>query len=264
MNCCPTSTDRPLPRARRGASPAPLHRHQRAQRRGQPRDGAGARASGCGIPTATASSTAWRGSGASISAMGGRRSPRRSRRQMEELAYYNTFFKTTHPPAVALAEKLARLAPAHFNRVFFTGSGSEANDTVSAWCATTGRLHGKPREAGHHRRGNAYHGSTVAGASLGGMKPMHGQGGLPIPGIHHIGQPYWFDEGGDTDPGGIRPRGGARARGARSTNSARTTSPPSSPSRSRAPAASSSRPRPTGPRSRASARSTTSCSSPTR
>ncbi len=44
---------------------------------------------------------------------------------------------------------------------------------------------------------NAYHGSTVAGASLGGMKPMHKQGGLPIPGIEHICQPYWFGEGGD-------------------------------------------------------------------
>ncbi|MDH3751897.1 MAG: aminotransferase class III-fold pyridoxal phosphate-dependent enzyme, partial [Gammaproteobacteria bacterium] len=33
---------------------------------------------------------------------------------------------------------------------------------------------------------------TVAAASLGGMKPMHEQGGLPIPGIVHVAQPYWF------------------------------------------------------------------------
>jgi putrescine---pyruvate transaminase len=46
-------------------------------------------------------------------------------------------------------------------------------------------------------RRNAYHGSTMAGASLGGMAPMHEQGGLPIPGIEHIRQPYWYGEGGE-------------------------------------------------------------------
>ncbi len=49
-------------------------------------------------------------------------------------------------------------------------------------------------------RKNAYHGSTVAGASLGGMKLMHEQGNLPIEGIHHINQPYWYAEGGDLSP----------------------------------------------------------------
>jgi putrescine aminotransferase len=49
-------------------------------------------------------------------------------------------------------------------------------------------------------RKNGYHGSTVAGASLGGMKYMHEQGDLPIPGIVHIGQPYWYAEGGDLTP----------------------------------------------------------------
>jgi putrescine aminotransferase len=46
-------------------------------------------------------------------------------------------------------------------------------------------------------RWNGYHGSTIAGASLGGMKGMHAQGGLPIPGIEHIDQPYWYGEGGE-------------------------------------------------------------------
>jgi putrescine aminotransferase len=49
-------------------------------------------------------------------------------------------------------------------------------------------------------RKNGYHGSTVAGASLGGMKYMHEQGDLPIPGIVHIGQPYWYGEGGELSP----------------------------------------------------------------
>ena len=50
--------------------------------------------------------------------------------QMLELAYYNSFFKTANAPAIRLADKLAEIAPAHVNRVFFCGSGSEANDTV--------------------------------------------------------------------------------------------------------------------------------------
>jgi putrescine aminotransferase len=121
-------------------------------------------------------------------------------RQMQELSYYNTFFKTTHPPAVDLAAALAGIAPPTFNRVFFTGSGSESNDTVLRMVRTYWATLGQPDRQVIIARRNAYHGSTVAGASLGGMKPMHRQGGLPIPGIHHIGQPYWFDEGGDLSP----------------------------------------------------------------
>ncbi|MDX5401039.1 MAG: aminotransferase class III-fold pyridoxal phosphate-dependent enzyme, partial [Rhodobacterales bacterium] len=49
-------------------------------------------------------------------------------------------------------------------------------------------------------RKNAYHGSTMAGASLGGMSAMHAQGGLPIPDVHHIDQPNWWAEGGDMSP----------------------------------------------------------------
>jgi putrescine aminotransferase len=120
--------------------------------------------------------------------------------QMKELAYYNSFFKTTNAPAIRLAEKLAELAPAHLNKVFFCGSGSEANDTVLRLVRYFWALQGKSSKQIVIARKNAYHGSTVAGASLGGMSAMHGQGGLPIPGIVHIRQPYWFGEGGDMDP----------------------------------------------------------------
>ena len=53
-------------------------------------------------------------------------------------------------------------------------------------------LMGQPERKTIISRNNAYHGSTVAAASLGGMKPMHKQSGLPIPGIVHVEQPYWF------------------------------------------------------------------------
>src|SRR5690606_5584834 len=53
-------------------------------------------------------------------------------------------------------------------------------------------LEGQPERQTIISRINAYHGSTVAGSSLGGMKPMHSQGGARLPGIEHIAQPYWF------------------------------------------------------------------------
>jgi len=121
-------------------------------------------------------------------------------RQMKELPYYNTFFQTSHPPVIELGATLARLTPGDLDRFFFTGSGSEANDTVVRLVRTYWDVMGKPDKKTIIARHNAYHGSTVAAASLGGMKPMHAQSGLPIPDIVHIAQPYWFEEGGDLSP----------------------------------------------------------------
>ncbi len=120
--------------------------------------------------------------------------------QLNRLPFYNCFFQSTHPPAVELSQLLAELTQDHLNHVFFTNSGSEANDTVVRMVRRYWDLLGEPQKQIIISRENAYHGSTVAGASLGGMAFMHKQGGLPIPGIHHIRQPYWFKEGGDQDP----------------------------------------------------------------
>lgn len=120
--------------------------------------------------------------------------------QMRELPYYNLFFQTAHPPALELAKAIADLAPEGMNHVFFTGSGSEGNDTVLRLVRHYWALKDKPEKKVIISRVNGYHGSTVAGASLGGMSGMHEQGDLPIPGIVHIAQPYWFDEGGDMTP----------------------------------------------------------------
>jgi len=121
-------------------------------------------------------------------------------RQMRELPYYNLFFQTAHPPAVALAKAIADIAPAGMNHVFFTGSGSEANDTVLRMVRHYWAIKGQPAKKVVIGRWNGYHGSTIAGASLGGMKAMHEQSDGPIPGIEHIDQPYWFGEGGDMSP----------------------------------------------------------------
>ncbi len=112
--------------------------------------------------------------------------------QMQELPYYNNFFQCAHPPSIELAAKLKEVSQPQLNRVFFTGSGSESNDTIVRMVRTYWDLMGQPQRHTIISRHNAYHGSTVAAASLGGMKPMHKQSGLPIPGIVHVDQPYWF------------------------------------------------------------------------
>ncbi|OED36895.1 aminotransferase [Chromatiales bacterium (ex Bugula neritina AB1)] len=120
--------------------------------------------------------------------------------QMQQLPYYNTFFQTSHPPVIELAARVAELTPEHLNRVFFCSSGSEANDTVVRMVRHYWSAVGKPEKKVIISRENAYHGSTMAGASLGGMKPMHKQGGLPIADIEHIMQPHWFALGYDSSP----------------------------------------------------------------
>ena len=121
-------------------------------------------------------------------------------RQLLELPYYNNFFKTSPPTAIELAGLLAEITAPHLNHVFFTNSGSEANDTVFRLVRRYWDLAGKPGKGVIISRDLAYHGSTVAAASLGGQKPMHEQGRLPISGITHIPAPYWYRDGGDLSP----------------------------------------------------------------
>ena len=115
--------------------------------------------------------------------------------QLTQLPFYNSFFQTATPPAIELAELLAEVTPPQFRHVFFSGSGSEGNDTVVRMVRRYWDLLGQPERSVIISRHNAYHGSTMAGASLGGMSYMHAQGGLPIPGIVHIEQPFWFVHG---------------------------------------------------------------------
>ena len=119
--------------------------------------------------------------------------------QLRELPYYNNFFQTTHPPAIELSKILVDISPSQFNHIFFTNSGSEAIDTVVRMVRYYWALEGKPEKTVIISRENAYHGSTVAGSSLGGMKLMHEQGGI-LTDIEHIAQPYWFGNGGKLSP----------------------------------------------------------------
>lgn len=134
--------------------------------------------------------------------------------QMMKLPFYNSFFQTTTAPAVQLAAKLASLAPTvdgrSFRHVFFSSSGSESNDTNVRMVRRYWDLLGQPQRKVIISRENAYHGSTMAGASLGGMSGMHAQGDLPIPNITHIGQPYFLE---NSLPGETSAEFGVRAAG---------------------------------------------------
>ena len=134
--------------------------------------------------------------------------------QMMQLPYYNSFFQTTNVPAATLAAKLASLAPTvgdrSFDHVFYSSSGSESNDSNVRMVRRYWDLLGQPERKVIIGRVNGYHGSTMAGASLGGMSGMHAQGDLPIPNITHIEQPYYFENalpGESSDAFGLRAAG---------------------------------------------------------
>lgn len=115
-------------------------------------------------------------------------------RQLCALPYYNTFFKTTHPPVIALSKLLSELTPAPFNHFFYCNSGSEGNDTVLRIVYRYWATQGKPSKRYVIARKNGYHGSTIAGATLGGMAYMHEQMPSKVEHIAHIDQPYFFGE----------------------------------------------------------------------
>ncbi len=118
--------------------------------------------------------------------------------QMRQLSYYNAFFKTATVPAIELATRLSALVGMRFEQVFFATSGSEAVDTIIRLARHYWALKGKPQKKYIISRQYGYHGSTLAGASAGGMADMHRQGG-DLPYFSQVMPPYWYGLGGDLD-----------------------------------------------------------------
>eukprot|EP00439_Symbiodinium_sp_Y106_P088105 s1_g641.t1 len=119
---------------------------------------------------------------------------------LTELPYYNNFFQTTNPYVAELSEKLSTLTPSNLNQFFFANSGSEANDSAVKMIRFYWNLQGKKSKKTIIARKQAYHGVTMTAASLSGIPSMHPQTDLPLPGFTHIDYPYWYGEGGDSDP----------------------------------------------------------------
>ncbi|MCG8467918.1 MAG: aspartate aminotransferase family protein [Gemmatimonadetes bacterium] len=116
--------------------------------------------------------------------------------QMVELPYYNTFFRSAPPPTIELSRILAELTPGDLGHAFFSSSGSEANDTIVRLVRRYWDVRDRPTKKTFISRTYAYHGSTMAAASLGGFEAMHAVGDLPLPGFEHVMPPYWFAMGG--------------------------------------------------------------------
>ena len=112
--------------------------------------------------------------------------------QLRELPYYNSFFQCAHPPSIELSRLLQEITQPQFKRAFYAGSGSESIDTMIRMVRRYWELMDQPDRQIIIARENAYHGSTIGGTSLGGMKLQRAQGGMLVPGIEHIEQPYWF------------------------------------------------------------------------
>jgi 4-aminobutyrate--pyruvate transaminase len=113
-------------------------------------------------------------------------------RQFRALPYYHTFTHKVAQPTVELAEKLVRLAPVPMSKAFFANSGSEANDTIIKIVRYFNNAIGRPRKKKILSRHRAYHGVTVATASLTGLPWNHKDFDLPIEGILHTSCPHHY------------------------------------------------------------------------
>ena len=119
---------------------------------------------------------------------------------LKELPFYNTFFQTTHPYVAELGAKLAEVTPKGIERFFFANSGSEGNDSAVKIIRFYWNLKKQPKKKVIIARDKAYHGVTMAAASLSGLTSMHPQADLPLPGFVHIACPDWYGLGGDMSP----------------------------------------------------------------
>lgn len=113
---------------------------------------------------------------------------------------YHAFFGRMSDQTVMLSEKLIEVSPFERGKVFYTNSGSEANDTMVKMLWFLGGAEGKPQRRKILTRGNAYHGVTAVSASMTG-KPYNSVFGLPLPGFIHLTCPhYWrFGAEGETE-----------------------------------------------------------------
>ncbi|TQV82056.1 aminotransferase class III-fold pyridoxal phosphate-dependent enzyme [Denitrobaculum tricleocarpae] len=117
--------------------------------------------------------------------------------QLQQLDYYSTFYNFTHPAAAMLSEKIASLAPGHLNSVYFSNSGSVANDTAVRMLHHYNNRLGRPKKKKILSRIGAYHGSTHLAMAM--TTPLYSEGwdtaaeGL----VHHLKCPNAYREAGD-------------------------------------------------------------------
>ena len=121
--------------------------------------------------------------------------------QMAQLPYYHVFAQKTHGPAARLADKLVEMTPEHLTKVFFTNSGSEANDTVIKLIWFLNNALGRPGKKKFIARTGGYHGITIASGSLTGLPWNHAGFDLPAIPVRHVTTPhaYFFANDGESE-----------------------------------------------------------------
>ena len=124
-----------------------------------------------------------------------------AREQMSRLSFTHLFGGRSHEPAIALAEKIKAISPVPASKVFFTNSGSEANDTQVKIAWYFNNVRGQPKRKKFIARQRGYHGTTVAAASLSGLGVFHADFDLPIAGMLHTDCPHhWkYAEAGESE-----------------------------------------------------------------
>jgi len=115
--------------------------------------------------------------------------------QMRKLPYYHSFAHKSHNPAIDLAERLVQMAPVPMSKVFFTNSGSEANDTVIKMLWYRSNALGQPERKKIISRMRGYHGITIASGSLTGLPYNHRSFDIPLPGFLHVTCPHFYRDG---------------------------------------------------------------------
>ena len=118
-----------------------------------------------------------------------------AQKQMSKLPFYHNFSQKSHEPAIDLAELLIAIAPVPMHKVFFTNSGSEANDTILKMIWYRSNALGKPQKKKIISRLRGYHGVTIASASMTGLPNNHRSFDLPLEGILHTTCPHYWKEG---------------------------------------------------------------------
>jgi len=114
--------------------------------------------------------------------------------QSRKLCYYHSFINWGNEPTAELAARIASMTPGDLNRVFFANSGSEANDTQVKLIWQYNNLLGRPQKKKFIARKGAYHGVTVASASLSGLPNLHAHFDVPREGFMHVGKPHYYRE----------------------------------------------------------------------
>ncbi|KAI7980139.1 hypothetical protein LOK49_Contig192G00005 [Camellia lanceoleosa] len=113
--------------------------------------------------------------------------------QLKTLPFYHSFWNRTTKPSLDLAKELLEIFTASkMAKVFFTNSGSEANDTQVKLVWYYNNALGRPNKKKFIARSKAYHGSTLIAASLSGLTPLHQKFDLPAPFVLHTDCPHYW------------------------------------------------------------------------